>query len=646
MDSVEKISEKFTIINAIDYGEAKIGPVMRMIMGAHPELRKEADKVKAIVAEKVSYINSLKQEEIQHLAKQQYPELLQEEVEAESEDVDFIRAIINEHNKTGRFGGRVHTRFPPEPNGWLHIGHACSILMNHKIAMDYGGRFNFRFDDTNPLKEEEEYVKAMIEDAKWLGVYKEYENGTNNIFFGSDYFDQLYDYAMQLVKKGIAYVDDSTVEEIREMRGTVVEPGKESPYRNRSIEENIDLFERMKNGEFPNGAKVLRAKIDMAHTNMLMRDPIIFRILHAPHHNTGDKWCIYPMYDWAHGLEDSVEGITHSICTLEFEVHRQLYDWYIDQLEEENGEATFHPQQIEFAKVNISHTVLGKRIMIKLVEDGHVNGWDDPRMLTIAGMRNRGITREALASFTDAISVSKREKIIDQSILDHHIREDLNERCPRVMSVLNPLKIIITNYPEDKVEEFEVPNHPTIKEMGTRKVKFTKELYIEQDDFMENPPEDYFRLSPGEEVRLKYAYYIKCENLIKDEETGTIKEIHCSYDEKSKGGTPVQDREVKGTIHWISADNYVKAEARLFDRLFVKENPMDVEEGKTFVDYLNPKSLEITDVLIEPFIQNDEYGSRYQFERLGYFYLEPIESKKERLVFNRIITLRDSWVKK
>ncbi len=643
MSSIEEICDKFAVQNALEHGEAKIGPVMRIIMVAHPELRKDVNDVKTIAQKKIDYINSLDLAEIQQLAQTKYPELLKEvsDDKEPEEGLNFIRTIIEEHNRTGRFDGKVHTRFPPEPNGWLHIGHACSILMNHKIAMDYGGIFNFRFDDTNPITEEESYVNAMIEDIKWLGVYKEYEDGTNNIFFGSGYFDQFYEYAEQLVEKGLAYVDDSSADEIKEQRGSITEPGKESPYRNRTIEENLDLFKRMKNCEFPNGSKVLRAKIDMSHPNLLMRDPIVYRILHAPHHNTGDKWCIYPMYDWAHGLEDSIEGITQSICTLEFEVHRPLYDWFLDQLTAEDGSPIFHPQQIEFAKVIISHMVSGKRVMIQLVKDGHVNGWDDPRMFTIAGARRRGVTADSLRKFMETIGVSKREKIIDQSILDHCIREDLNKKCPRVMSVLKPLKVILTNYPADKKEEIEVQNHPTIKEMGTRKIIFSKIIYIEQDDFMENPPDDYYRLSLGEEVRLKNAYLIKCEDVIREEKTGEISELHCSYRPKKE-----DDPKVKGTIHWISAENSIKAEVRLFDRLFVKENPMETEEGKVFTDYLNPQSLETTEALVESFLKDAKLGSRYQFERLGYFYLEPIDSKEDQLVFNRIISLRDSWTKK
>ncbi len=456
----------------------------------------------------------------------------------------------------------------------------------------------------------------------------------------------MYKYAVQLVKKGLAYVDDSSVEEIREMRGTVTEPGIESPYRNRSIEENLDLFEKMKNGEFKDGEKVLRAKIDMAHPNMLMRDPIVYRILHAHHPNTGDKWCIYPMYDWAHGLEDSIEGITHSICTLEFEVHRPLYDWYLDQLDDEDGNPIFHPQQIEMAKMNLSYMVLSKRNMRRLVEEGYVTGWDDPLMLTIAGMRRRGITPEALRNFALAINFTKREKLIDMSIFEHYIREDLDKRCSRVMSVLNPIKLVITNYPDNKEEEFDVPNHPTDKDMGTRKVKFSKNLYIENEDFMEDPPEDYYRLSPGKEVRLKYAYYVKCDKVIRDEKTGKFLEVHCTYDPETKGGESPDGRKVQGTIHWISADNTQEAEVRLYDRMYTKENPMETEEGEDFTDYINPNALKVIKSYVEPFLREEEPGSRFQFERNGYFVIDIVDSAKENLVFNRIITLRDSWGKK
>ncbi len=637
-NSVEEICERYTILNALEHGNAKIGPVVGMILSAHPELRTQAKQIKEIVSKFVLKINDMQQTELKAIAKNKYPELLtekEEEKQKEVEEIDFIRKIINEDLKTNKFNGRVHTRFPPEPNGYLHIGHAKSVNLNYGIAKEYGGKFNLRFDDTNPSKEESEYVKSIIEDVKWLGADWE-----DRLFFASDYFDKMYEYAVQLIKKGKAYVDDLSVEEIRKMRGTLVEPGIESPYRNRSIEENLDLFERMKNGEFPDGSKVLRAKIDMSSPNLLMRDPIMYRILHKEHHNTGKKWCIYPMYDWAHGLEDSIEGITHSLCTLEFEVHRELYDWFLDQLTEEDGSPTFHPQQIEFARLNLSYTVLSKRRLLRLVEEGYVDGWNDPRMPTIAGMRKRGITPEAIRNFTEGIGLSKRDSVIDHSTLDYYIREDMEKRCPRVMSVLNPLKVVITNYPEDKEEEIEVDNHFSIKEMGKRKIIFTKELFIEREDFMENPPDDYYRLAPGREVKLKYAYIIKCNEVIKDEKTGEIKELHCTYDPQSMD-RDLKKSKIKGKIHWISVKHSITATVRLYDRLFIKENPLDTEEeGKDFVDYINPNSLTIVEARVEPFLTKSEKGSRYQFERLGYFYLDPEDSTEERLVFNRIISLK------
>lgn len=643
MNSVDQICEKFVVQNTLDHGSAKVGPVVGMIMAAHPELRKEATNVKETVVEKINLINSLTITEIQQIAREKYPELLKEDKQESElvEGTDFIRAIINEDMKTNKYNGRVHTRFPPEPNGYLHIGHAKSILLNYGISVEYHGKFNWRFDDTNPSKEEKRYVNAMIEDAKWLGVDWE-----DRLLFASDYFDQFYDYAVQLIKKGLAYVDDLSVDEIREYRGSLTEPGKNSPYRNRSIEENLILFNKMKAGDFPDEARVLRAKIDMASPNLLMRDPLIYRILHKTHHNTGDKWCIYPMYDWAHGLEDSIEGITHSICTMEFEVHRQLYDWFLEQLEEKNGEPIFRPRQIEFARSDISYTILGKRNIKRLVDEGLVTSWDDPRMPTIAGVRRRGYTPEAIQNFCKAIGVSKRKAMIDVSTLENCIREDLDERCSRTMSILQPLKVIITNYPKDEVEEITIPYHPRNKEMGTRKVKFSKTIYIEREDFMENPPKDYYRLTHGKEVRLKYAYIIKCEKVLKDEKTGEIYEIHCSYDSATKSDSSVVERKVKGTIHWISALDAIKAEVRLYDRLFIKENPMEVEEGKDFTDYINPHSLEIVTAYVEPFLQDVDIGSRYQFERLGYFCVDIVDSSKDNLVFNRIITLRDSWVKK
>ena len=641
MNSVEELCEKYAIENALEHGEAKVDAVMGLILKANPEMKKDAKNIKEILEKKVDYINSLKPEEIQQLAQQKFPEILLDKESETKEGTDFIRAFIEDHMKTDRFGGRVHTRFPPEPNGWLHIGHAYSINWNYSIAQEYGGKFNLRFDDTNPITEEEEFVQAIIEDVKWLGADFE-----DRLLFASDYFDQMYEYAVQLVKKGLAFVDDSSVEEIREMRGTITELGKNSPYRDRSIEENLDLFERMKAGEFPNGSKVLRAKIDMSHPNLLMRDPIVYRILHATHHNTGDKWCIYPMYDWAHGLEDSIEGITHSLCSIEFEVHRQLYDWYIDQLEDEKGNPIFHSQQIEWAKLNVTYMVLSKRRMIRVVNEKFVNGWDDPRMLTVAGMRRRGITPEAISSFALSVGVSKREKIIDMSTFEYFIREDLDKRCSRVMSVLNPLKVVITNYPEDKVEKITIRNHPTNEEMGTREVNFARTLYIEQEDFMENPPEDYYRLAPGKEVRLKYAYLVTCEKIFKDDETGEIKEIHCSYDPETRGGVTSDGRKVRGTIHWISESHCIEAEVRLYDRLYTKANPMDLEEGEDFTDYINPDSLKVIKSCVEPFLREVEHGSRFQFERNGYYVVDIVDSTKENLVLNRIITLRDSWGKK
>ncbi|NHJ06267.1 MAG: glutamine--tRNA ligase/YqeY domain fusion protein [Candidatus Heimdallarchaeota archaeon] len=554
------------------------------------------------------------------------------------QETDFIREIINEDMKTKRFGGRVHTRFPPEPNGYLHIGHAKSINLNYGIAEEYGGKFNLRFDDTNPVTEEIEYVKGIIEDVKWLGADFE-----DRLLYASNYFDQFFDCAVQLIKKGKAYVDDSSVEQIRDERGNLGTTGKENIFRNRTIEENLDLFMRMRDGEFPDGAKVLRAKIDMSHPNLLMRDPIIYRIIHQSHHNTGDKWCIYPTYDWAHGLEDSIEKITHSICTMEFEVHRQLYDWYLDQLDDEKGKPIYHPQQIEFARLNISYLVLSKRRQLQLVNEGYVRGWDDPRLLTVAGMRRGGITPEAIRNFCKLIGVTKRESIIDRSVFDKCVRDDLDEKCPRIMGIIKPLKVIITNYPENKVEEITVPNHPRNKKMGSRKIKFSKNLYIEQEDFLENPPKDFRRLTSNGEVRLRYAYTIKCEKVVKDKKNGEIKEIHCSY---------VADKDTSdnkksiGTIHWISADNAIEAELRLYDRLFTKENPMEVEEGKDFKDYINPESLEIANGLVEAHLQKATNGSRFQFERMGYFNIDPTDSKKSKLVMNRIITLRDSWTRK
>ncbi|MBZ4660197.1 MAG: glutamine--tRNA ligase/YqeY domain fusion protein [Desulfacinum sp.] len=548
---------------------------------------------------------------------------------------NFIKDIIEEDLKTGKYGGRVHTRFPPEPNGYLHIGHAKSICLNFGLALEYGGLCNLRFDDTNPAKEDVEYVESIQEDVRWLGF-----DWGERLFYASDYFDRLYQYAVELIKKGKAYVDSLSPEEIRQYRGTLTEPGKESPYRNRSVEENLDLFERMRAGEFEEGQCVLRAKIDMASPNLNLRDPVIYRIKKATHHRTGDKWCIYPMYDFAHCLSDSIEGITHSICTLEFEDHRPLYDWFLDELE------VYHPRQIEFARLNLSYTVLSKRKLIQLVEEGLVSGWDDPRMPTISGFRRRGYTPESIRTFCERIGVAKRDSVVDIALLEHCIREDLNKRAPRVMGVLRPLKVVIVNYPEDQVEELEAVNNPEDPSMGTRKVPFCRELYIERDDFREDPPKKYFRLAPGREVRLRYGYYVQCVDVVKDPATGEISEIHCTYDPATRGGWSPDGRKVKGTIHWVSARHAVPARVRLYDRLFTRENPNDVEEGKTFLDYINPESLvELDHCLVEPSLQGARPGSRYQFERLGYFCVDIRDSAPGRLVFNRTVSLRDSWAK-
>ena len=546
---------------------------------------------------------------------------------------DFIRAMIDEDNRTGRFGGRVHTRFPPEPNGYLHIGHAKSINLNFGIAEDYGGKCNLRFDDTNPTKEGDEYVQSIQEDVRWLG-----HDWEERLFYASDYFEQMYQYAIQLIEAGKAYVDDLSAEEIRAYRGTLTEPGKESPYRNRSVEENLDLFKRMRAGEFPDGARVLRAKIDMSSPNLNMRDPIIYRILHAHHHRTGDQWCIYPMYDFAHGLEDSIEGITHSICTLEFEDHRPLYDWFLDEL------GVYHPQQIEFARLNLSYTVMSKRKLLKLVEEGHVAGWDDPRMPTIAGLRRRGYTPAAIRDFCDRIGVAKSNSVVDIALLEHCVREDLNATAPRVMAVLDPIKVVIDNYPADRVEMFAADNHPGDPEMGTRPVPFSRELYIERDDFMEDPPRKYYRLAPGREVRLKHAYYITCVDVVKDA-NGEIVELHCTYDPESRGGTTPDGRRVRGTLHWVSAAHALPAEVRLYESLFLKPNPYEVEEGQDFTANLNPNSLTVlTGSMVEPSLAQAAPGSRYQFMRKGYFCVDP-DSTPEKLVFNRTVPLRDSWAK-
>jgi len=544
---------------------------------------------------------------------------------------DFIRDIIDKDLENNKNDGRVHTRFPPEPNGYLHIGHAKSICLNYGIAEQYRGKFNLRFDDTNPLKEEAEYVESIIRDVRWLGA--EWEN---RLFYASDYYDQLYEYAVQLIRDGKAYVDDLSPEQIREYRGTLTEPGKESPYRNRSVEENLELFEKMRRGEFKNGEKVLRAKIDMASGNINMRDPAIYRIKHASHHRTGDKWCIYPMYDFTHCLSDSIEGITHSICTLEFEDHRPLYDWFLDQL------GVHHPQQIEFAPLNLTYTMLSKRRLLQLVREGHVEGWDDPRMPTVSGMRRRGYTPEAIRDFCDRIGVAKRDSTVDIALLEHCLREDLNKAAPRVMAVLRPLKVVIDNYPDDKVEEVEAINNPEDDSAGTRMVPFSKVIYIERDDFREDPPKKFFRLAPGREVRLKHAYYITCDKVIKDDKTGEIIELHCHYDPESRGGGTPDGRRVKGTLHWVSAEHAVEGEARIYNHLFTTEDPT---EGGDFVANLNPESREIiTGCKMEPSLRDVKTGETFQFLRQGYFCADP-DSKPGKAIFNRTVSLRDSWAK-
>ncbi|NWG18565.1 MAG: glutamine--tRNA ligase/YqeY domain fusion protein [Chloroflexi bacterium] len=545
---------------------------------------------------------------------------------------NFIREIIDEHNRSGRFGGRVHTRFPPEPNGYLHIGHAKSICLNFGLAQDYGGKCNLRFDDTNPVKEEQEYIDSIITDVRWLGF-----DWQDRLFYASDYFGQLYEWAVKLVKDGKAYVDHLSADEIREYRGTLTQPGKESPYRNRSVEENLDLFERMKNGEFPDGTCVLRAKIDMASPNLNMRDPVLYRILHAQHPRTGDAWCIYPMYDWAHGQSDSIEGITHSICTLEFEDHRPLYEWFIQNL------GIYAPQQIEFARLNLTYTVLSKRKLIQLVREGYVRGWDDPRMPTISGIRRRGYTPEGIRLFADTIGVAKANSTVDLALLEYCIRQDLNKRALRKMAVLRPLKVVLTNYPEDQVEELEAVNNPEDPDASTRKVPFSRVLYIEQDDFMENPAPKYYRLSPGREVRLRYGYFIKCVDVVKDAQ-GQIVELHCTYDPETRGGTAPDGRKVKATIHWVSAGHAQEAEVRLYENLFTVPDP-GADETRPFTDFINPDSLDVLATCrIEPSLAGAKPGERFQFERLGYFAVDP-DSTEDRLVFNRTVTLKDEWAK-
>lgn len=550
----------------------------------------------------------------------------------ENKQKNFIEEIIDKDLAEGKYT-KVHTRFPPEPNGYLHIGHSKSLSINFGLAKKYNGKCNLRFDDTNPTKEELEYVESIKKDIKWLGFDWE-----DREYYASDYFDTLYEYAVKLVKKGKAYVDSSTSEEISSMRGTPLEPGKESVYRNRSVEENLDLLERMKNGEFKDGEHVLRAKIDMSSPNMNMRDPIMYRIRHASHHRTGDKWCIYPMYDWAHGQSDSIEGITHSICTLEFENHRPLYDWFIENLE------IHHPRQIEFARLNLSYTIMSKRKLLQLVQEGIVDGWDDPRMPTISAFRRRGYTPESIRIFAEKVGVAKRDNVVDLALLEFTIREDLNKRAQRVMGVIRPLKVTITNYPDDQVEELEAVNNPEDESMGKRTVPFCKEIFIEQDDFMEDPPKKFFRLSPGNEVRLRYAYIIKCEEVVKDG-NGNIVELKCTYDQDTKSGTGTSKKKVKGTIHWVSAKHAVKAEVRLYDRLFNVEDPGGDKEVD-FKEHINPNSLEIVEnALIEPFIKDAKPLDKFQFERLGYFCVDTKYTTDEKLVFNRTVTLRDTWAK-
>lgn len=552
-----------------------------------------------------------------------------------NEYLNFIQEFVKEDLEAGKNDGRVLTRFPPEPNGYLHIGHAKAICIDFGIAHKFGGFCNLRFDDTNPAKEETEYVQSIMQDVRWLGF-----DWGDRLFFASDYFSRLYSFAEELIQKGKAYVDELSVDEIREYRGTLTQPGKESPYRNRSVEENLDLFRRMKAGEFPDGSKVLRAKIDMASPNLNMRDPVMYRIRRAHHHRTGDDWCIYPMYDFQHPLSDSLEGITHSLCSLEYEDHRPLYDWFVD-----NVDAPSKPRQIEFARLNLTYTVMSKRKLIELVKNGYVAGWDDPRMPTLSGLRRRGFTPESIRDFCDRIGVAKADSTVDTALLEHCVREDLNKKATRVMAVLRPLKLIIDNYPEGQVDEFEAENNPEDPDSGKRTVPFSKVVYIEKEDFMENPPKGYFRLFPGGEVRLKHAYIVKCVDFKKDENTGEILEVHCTYDPDSRGGSAPDGRKVKGTIHWVSEQHGLDAEIRLYDRLFTVSNP-GADENKDYKDELNPASLEIlTSCKVEPSLANAAPGSRYQFIRMGYFCSDSVDSKPEALVFNRIVGLKDSWAK-
>jgi glutaminyl-tRNA synthetase len=557
----------------------------------------------------------------------------------EREGLDFIRRAIEEDIKNNKWGGRIATRFPPEPNGYLHIGHAKSICLNFGVAEEYNGTCNLRYDDTNPSKEEEEYVKSIEEDVRWLGF------SPANVIFSSDYFDTMYEYAIDLIKKGLAYVDDQTAEEIRKTRGTLTAPGTESPYRNRSSEENLELFEKMRKGDFPDGSKVLRAKIDMASPNLNLRDPVMYRILHESHHNTGDKWCIYPMYDWAHGFEDSIEKITHSLCTLEFENHRPLYHWFIDAVNKgrPDDKEIWHPEQIEFARLNLTHTMLSKRKLLTLVEEKRVSGWDDPRMPTISGFRRRGYTPEAIRAFCKHIGMNKFNSTVEISVLENFLREDLNKRAPRALAVLKPLKVVITNYPEGQTEELDAINNPEDESAGTRKLPFSRVLYIEREDFAEVPPPKYFRLFPGNEVRLRYAYFIKCTDVVKDA-AGNVTEVHCTYDPATRGGNSSDGRKVKSTIHWVSSAHAIPAEVRLYDHLFKTPFPEEVPEGQDWRSNLNSNSLEVVTAQLEPSLKTAKPGDRYQFERHGYFAVDK-DSTPSKLVFNRTVSLKDTWAK-
>ncbi len=552
----------------------------------------------------------------------------------DSKTLDFIRTIVEEDIKSRKHDGRIHTRFPPEPNGYLHIGHAKSICLNFGIAAEYKGLCNLRFDDTNPTKEEIEYVDSIKEDIRWLGF-----DWADREYYASDYYKQLYEFALRLIKKGKAYVCDLSPDEIRETRGTLTEPGKNSSFRDRPVEENLDLFKRMKSGEFPDGSRTLRARIDMASPNLNMRDPVIYRILRATHHRTKDTWCIYPMYDYAHPVSDSLEKITHSLCTLEFEDHRPIYDWFLEELD------IFRSRQIEFARLNLTYTIMSKRKLLELVDHGFVSGWDDPRMPTISGLRRRGYSPAAIREFCKRIGMAKRESMVEISLLEYCLREDMNKHAPRIMAVLQPLKVIIDNYPEDHVEWLDAENNPEDPSMGSRKIPFSRTVYIEQEDFREDPPKKFFRLAPGREIRLKHAYYIKCEKVVKDEKTGEIIELHCTYDPKSRGGWTNDGRKVRGTSHWVSAAHALPAEVRLYTHLFIKKDTGEVEDGKDFKDYINPESLEILrDCLVEPSLKDVEEGTKYQFLRQGYFCIDP-DSSKDKFVFNRTVTLRDTWAK-